>query len=91
MFHTSVRRHSICIHRRFIARYPSRFATLCFGAERDFLLKHEATGEVTSVLHRCGHALHLPSPMNSEYLHAVPKRKRVKACRISLTFREIVS
>jgi alkylated DNA repair dioxygenase AlkB len=67
------------------------FATLCFGAERDFLLKHEATGEVTSVLHRCGHALHLPSPMNSEYLHAVPKRKRVKACRISLTFREIVS
>ncbi len=51
----------------------------------------QATGEVTSVLHRCGHALHLPSPMNREYLHAVPKRKRVKACRISLTFREIVS
>ena len=60
-------------------------------ASKGAAVKHEATGEVTSVLHRCGHALHLPSPMNSEYLRAVPKRKRVKGCRISLTFRDIVS
>ena len=66
------------------------FATLCFGAERDFQLKHEATGEVTNTLHKDGHVLHLPHPMNAEYLHAVPKRKKVTDCRISLTFREII-
>ena len=66
------------------------FATLSFGAERDFQVKHEASGVVTTVLHRDGYVLHLPFPMNSECLHCVPKRKRVAECRISLTFREIV-
>ena len=66
------------------------FATLSFGAERDFQIKHEATGAVANVLHRDGHVLHMPHPMNSDYLHGVPKRKRVKGCRISLTCREIV-
>ena len=66
------------------------FATLSFGAERDFQVKHAASGVVTTVLHRDGHVLHLPFPMNSECLHGVPKRKRVTECRISLTFREIV-
>ena len=66
------------------------FATLSFGAERDFQVKHEASGVVTTVLHRDGHVLHLPFPMNSECLHGVPKRKRVTECRISVTFREIV-
>ena len=65
------------------------FATLSFGAERDFIVKHEATGETRSILHRDGHVLYLPYPMNQECLHGVPKRKRVKDCRISLTFREI--
>lgn len=67
------------------------FATLCFGGERDFLVKHEASGVVTTILHKDGHVIHLPCPMNSECLHAVPKRKRVTECRISLTFREIVT
>ena len=66
------------------------FATLSFGAERDFQIKHEASGEVANVLHRDGHVLHMPHPMNSVYFHGVPKRKKVKDCRISLTFREIV-
>ena len=66
------------------------FAILAFGAERDFLVKHEATGEVTSTPHRNGYVLYLPHPMNQAHLHSVPKRKRVASCRISLTFREIV-
>ena len=72
-------------------REGTGFATLAFGAERDFLVKHEASGEVTSVPHKDGCAIHMPSPMNQEYFHCVPKRKRVKDCRISLTYREIVS
>ena len=55
------------------------------------LAEHEASGEVTSVPHKDGCAIHMPSPMNQEYFHCVPKRKRVKDCRISLTYREIVS
>ena len=65
------------------------FATLSFGAKRDFLIKNEATGEVTTVAHNDGWVLQVPHPMNQENLHAVPKRKRVKDCRISLTFRDI--
>ena len=65
------------------------FATLCFGAERDFQVKHEASGEVRTISHKDGHVLHMPYPMNHHYLHSVPKRKKVRDCRISLTFREI--
>ena len=65
------------------------FATLCFGAERDFQVKHEASGEVRTISHKDGHVLHMPYPTNQHYLHSVPKRKKVRDCRISLTFREI--
>ena len=66
------------------------FATLSFGAERDFQVKHEASGVVTTVLHRDGHVLHLPFPTNSECLHSVSNHKRVTECKISLASREIV-
>ena len=66
------------------------FATLAFGSERDFLVKHEQTAVVTKTLHKDGHAIHLPHPMNAHHFHAVPKRKKVKQCRVSLTFRQIV-
>ena len=68
----------------------SGFATLSFGAERDFQIKNKESGETTNILHKNGHVLYLPHPMNQENLHGVPKRLRVKDCRISLTFREIV-
>ena len=66
------------------------FATLAVGVERDFQLKSDDTGETTTILHRAGHALYLPYPMNHHYTHAIPKRKKISECRISLTFREIV-
>ena len=68
----------------------SGFATLSFGAERDFQIKNKESGETTNILHKNGYVLYLPHPMNQENLHGVPKRLRVKDCRISLTFREIV-
>jgi hypothetical protein len=80
---------SLCLTRISLSWPKLRFATLSFGAERDFQVKHEASGVVTTVAHKDGHVLHLPFPMNHECLHGVPKRKRVTACRISLTFREI--
>ena len=66
------------------------FATLACGAERDFLVRHEESGETQAIAHRDGHVMYLPHPMNSTHFHAVPNRKRVKACRISLTIRKIV-
>ena len=66
------------------------FATLAFGAARDFQIKCDKTNETTTILHKPGHALYMPYPMNHKYTHSIPKRKRVKKCRISLTFREIV-
>jgi alkylated DNA repair dioxygenase AlkB len=69
--------------------YQSGFATLAFGEERDFQIKNEKTQKVTNILHKNGNVIYLPFPMNSLYLHSIPKRKRKNKCRISLTFREI--
>ena len=66
------------------------FATLAFGATRDFVLKSD-TGEVVKHAHTSGSVIELPHPMNNTWTHAVPKRKGVKTGRISLTFREIAS
>ena len=66
-------------------------ATLAFGAERDFQIKEESTNITTNTLHQNGYVVYLPYPMNHNYFHAVPKRKKIKDPRISLTFREIIS
>ena len=67
----------------------SGFATLSFGAERDFQIKNDDTKETTNILHQNGSVIYMPYPMNHNYTHSVPKRKKIKNCRISLTFREI--
>lgn len=69
----------------------SGFATLAFGATRDFQIRHVETNELTTVPHEDGYVLHMPYPMNHHYMHSVPKRKAVKECRISLTFRHITT
>ena len=66
------------------------FATLSLGAERDFVLKKVDTGEIEKILHTNGLTIYMPSPMNSYFLHGVPKRTKIKDTRISLTFREIL-
>ena len=68
----------------------SGFASLAFGAERDFQVKNLDTQETTTYLHKHGHTLYMPYPMNQENLHNVPKRKYINNCRLSLTFREII-
>ena len=65
------------------------FATLAFGAERDFQLKSIESNEVNTILHKNNMLIYLPYPMNHNYLHSVPKRKKCRTSRISLTFREI--
>ena len=66
------------------------FATLSFGASRDFVVKSKETGESETIAHCRGLCIHMKHPMNHTHTHAVPKRKRCKETRISLTFRHIV-
>ena len=65
------------------------FATLAFGATRDFQIKNDDTNLTTTTKHEAGHVIYFPYPLNHHNTHSIPKRKRVKSCRISLTFREI--
>ena len=68
----------------------SGFATVSFGAERDFLLREEETNKTTTIIHNNGSVIYCPYPLNHTHLHSVPKRLKVKNWRISLTFREII-
>jgi len=61
-----------------------------FLREGSFLINARVLPSFLAIAHRDGHVIYLPRPMNSTHFHAVPKRKRVKACRYTLTFREIV-
>lgn len=67
------------------------FATLSFGAERDFQVRHIETKETKTILHENGMCIYMKHPMNQAFLHQVPKRKKVVDTRISLTFRELKS
>ena len=65
------------------------FATLAFGAERDFQIREDETKETQTILHKNGSIIYMPYPLNQHHTHSVPKRKKIKEGRISLTFREI--
>ncbi len=65
------------------------FATLAFGAERDFIIRENETKVCSNILHTNGSVIYCPYPMNHTHQHAIPKRLKIKNWRISLTFREI--
>jgi len=67
------------------------FATLAFGAERDFLVRENETKKTTTILHTNGSVIYCPYPLNHTHQHSIPKRLKIKDWRISLTFREIIS
>ena len=65
-------------------------ATLSFGSERAFVLKHKRTRE--TITYRLGHGslLVMGGASQHHWLHAVPKTESARGERISLTFRRIV-
>jgi alkylated DNA repair dioxygenase AlkB len=65
-------------------------ATLSFGSERAFVLKHKRTRE--TITYRLGHGslLVMGGASQHHWLHAVPKTESAVGERISLTFRRIV-
>ena len=65
-------------------------ATLSFGSERAFVLRHKRTRE--TITYRLGHGslLVMGGASQHHWLHAVPKTESAVGERISLTFRRIV-
>ena len=66
-------------------------ASFSFGAERKFSLKHKKTKQAVSVLLENGSLLLMKDATQTNWLHCLPKSKKVNHPRINLTFRTIVS
>ena len=66
-------------------------ASLSFGAERKFAFKHKTTKEKVGLILDHGSLLVMKGSTQSHWLHRLPPTKLVKAPRINLTFRTIVS
>lgn len=69
----------------------SAIASLSFGAERKFVLKHKETAESVSQVLPCGSLLLMKGETQTYWLHALTKTKTVKSARINLTFRKMVA
>ena len=67
-------------------------ASLSFGANRDFILKHKTDRSIENVkLHlKSGSLLLMLGSTQHYWKHSLPKRLKVKEPRINLTFRNII-
>ena len=66
-------------------------ASLSFGAERKFSLKHKKGKQTVSVMLESGSLLVMKDATQTNWLHSLPKSKKVVRPRINLTFRTIVA
>lgn len=64
-------------------------ASLSFGAERKFLLKHKTSKETVPIFLQNGSLLVMKGTTQTHWWHRLPKTKMVTKPRINLTFRTI--
>ena len=64
-------------------------ASLSFGAERKFSFKRKQTRETVSIVLEHGSLLVMKDTTQSNWLHSLPKSKKIIHPRINLTFRTI--
>ena len=69
----------------------SAIASLSLGAERRFCLRHKRTREDVSIVLESGSLLVMKGATQANWLHSLPKSKKIKTHRINLTFRTMVS
>ena len=62
-------------------------ASLSLGAERKFSLKHKQSKETVSLILESGSLLVMNDDTQTNWLHTLPKTKKVTRPRINLTFR----
>jgi alkylated DNA repair dioxygenase AlkB len=65
-------------------------ASLSFGAERKFAFKHKATKQTVSLVLESGSLLLMKGTTQSNWLHGLPKTKKVTRPRVNLTFRTMI-
>jgi alkylated DNA repair dioxygenase AlkB len=68
----------------------SAIASLSFGAERKFSLKHRVSKEGHFVLLENGSLLIMKGATQTNWLHSLPKSKKINTPRVNLTFRRMV-
>jgi alkylated DNA repair dioxygenase AlkB len=66
-------------------------ASLSFGAERRFSFKHKQTKQTVSLVLEHGSLLVMKDATQTNWLHSLPKSKKITKPRINLTFRTILS
>jgi alkylated DNA repair dioxygenase AlkB len=65
-------------------------ASLSLGAERKFSFKHKQTKETISLVLEHGSLLVMKDATQTNWLHSLPKSKKITRPRINLSFRTIV-
>lgn len=65
-------------------------ASLSLGAERKFCLKHKRRPASVSMLLEHGSLLVMKDATQTNWLHSIPKSKRILESRINLTFRTMI-
>ena len=73
-----------------VLRRNGTIASLSFGAERKFSLKHTKTKQTISIILEHGSLLVMKDETQVYWLHSLPKTKKIVMPRINLTFREII-
>jgi len=73
-----------------VLRRNGTIASLSFGAERKFSLKHTKTKQTISIVLEHGSLLVMKDETQVYWLHSLPKTKKIVMPRINLTFREII-
>ena len=68
----------------------STIASFSFGAERKFSLKHKINKHAVSLQLQNGSLLLMKENTQTNWLHSLPKTKKVAEPRINLTFRKMV-
>lgn len=66
-------------------------ASLSFGAERKFSLKHKLTKETISLVLENGSLLVMQGSTQTHWQHSLPKTTKVRTARVNLTFRTVVA
>ena len=69
----------------------SAIASISFGAERRFLLKHKQTKETITTFLEHGSLLIMKGATQTNWLHRLPPTKKVNTPRVNLTFRTMVA
>ena len=69
----------------------SPIASVSFGAERKFSFKHKQSKKIILVLLEHGSLLLMKDATQKNWLHSLPKSKKITQPRINLTFRRMVT